>query len=391
MKADLEERDRKGARRESAIIWLCVITVVAVVVWMSVAELARVVRAQGRIVTATRTQIVQNLEGGIVVAIAVEKGDRVDQGEELMRLDPTRFEANVAELEQKISALALRRVRLEAEAQGKAQLVLPESLALKRPGLASSEALVFETRARARQTTLDRLNQSIALRRDEVALLEPRVKTRVVSELQLLNARLALSELMTQRDRFVSDQDREVASALSEVVAEIDVLSSTLRSKRHQLERTVVRAPAAGVVHQLFFSTPGAVVGPGEPIFEIVPAEDRLLIEARVQPKDIGHVTPGMQATIKVTAYDFSVHGTLSGRVVQVGADTVADPVDPRLPHAFLVDVEVDPASEKRWRAAGLELRNGLLVNAELQARQTRVIDYVLQPVLRAREALAQL
>ena len=391
MKADLEERDRKGARRESAIIWLCVITVVAVVVWMSVAELARVVRAQGRIVTATRTQIVQNLEGGIVVAIAVEKGDRVDQGEELMRLDPTRFEANVAELEQKISALALRRVRLEAEAQAKPQLVLPESLALKRPGLASSEALVFETRARARQTTLDRLNQSIALRRDEVALLEPRVKTRVVSELQLLNARLALSELMTQRDRFVSDQDREVASALSEVVAEIDVLSSTLRSKRHQLERTVVRAPAAGVVHQLFFSTPGAVVGPGEPIFEIVPAEDRLLIEARVQPKDIGHVTPGMQATIKVTAYDFSVHGTLSGRVVQVGADTVADPVDPRLPHAFLVDVEVDPASEKRWRAAGLELRNGLLVNAELQARQTRVIDYVLQPVLRAREALAQL
>ncbi len=391
MKADLEEHDRKGARRESAIIWLCVITAVAVVVWMSVAELARVVRAQGRIVTATRTQIVQNLEGGIVVAIAVEKGDRVDQGEELMRLDPTRFEANVAELEQKISALALRRVRLEAEAQAKAQLVLPESLALKRPDLASSEALVFETRARARQTTLDRLNQSIALRRDEVALLEPRVETRAVSELQLLTARLALSELMTQRDRFVSDQDREIASELSEVVAEIDVLSSTLRSKRHQLERTVVRAPAAGVVHQLFFATPGAVVGPGEPILEIVPAEDRLLIEARVQPKDIGHVTPGMQATIKVTAYDFSVHGTLSGKVVQVGADTVADPVDPRLPHAFLVDVEVDPASEERWRAAGLELRNGLLVNAELQARRTRVIDYVLRPVLRAREALAQL
>ena len=391
MKADLEEHDRKGARRESAIIWLCVITAVAVVVWMSVAELARVVRAQGRIVTATRTQIVQNLEGGIVVAIAVEKGDRVDQGEELMRLDPTRFEANVAELEQKISALALRRVRLEAEAQAMAQLVLPESLALKRPDLASSEALVFETRARARQTTLDRLNQSIALRRDEVALLEPRVETRAVSELQLLTARLALSELMTQRDRFVSDQDREIASELSEVVAEIDVLSSTLRSKRHQLERTVVRSPAAGVVHQLFFATPGAVVGPGEPILEIVPAEDRLLIEARVQPKDIGHVTPGMQATIKVTAYDFSVHGTLSGKVVQVGADTVADPVDPRLPHAFLVDVEVDPASEERWRAAGLELRNGLLVNAELQARRTRVIDYVLRPVLRAREALAQL
>ena len=391
MKAELAEIERSGARRDSGIIWLCVITVAAVVVWMCVAELARVVRADGRIVTATRTQIVQNLEGGIVVAIDVNEGDPVQQDQELMRLDPTRFEANVAELDQKISALNLRRVRLEAEAQRKAALVIPGSLARKRPGLARSEALVFDTRQRARETTLERLDQSIALRREEVSLLEPRVTTRAVSELQLLTARLALSELMTERDSFVSDQDREIAAELAEVVAEIDVLAATLRSKKHQLDRTVVRAPAAGVVHQMFFSTPGAVVGPGEPILEIVPAQDRLLIEARVQPKDIGYVTQGMAATIKVTAYDYSVHGTLTGRVVQVGADTVADPVDPRLPHAFLVNVEVDPASEERWRAAGLELRNGLRVNAELQARQTRVIDYVLRPVLRAKEALAQL
>ena len=308
-----------------------------------------------------------------------------------MRLDPTRFEANVAELEQKISALEIRRARLEAEAQGAEELLIPELLIQQRPNLSDSETRLFATRQKHKRSTLNRLDQSIELRNQEVTALEPLVATRAVSELQLLNARLALSELVTERASFVSDQERDIAAELAEVVAEIDVLNSTLRSKKHQLARTVISAPSDGIVHQLFFTTPGAVVGPGEPILEIMPAEDRLLIEARVEPKDIGYVTLGMRATLKVTAYDYRVNGTLAGEVVQVGVDTVPDPIDPRLPHAFIVSIEVDRADEQRWLAVGLELRNGLLVNAELQATKTRVIDYVLRPVFSAREALAQL
>ena len=384
-------KDGEREQRDHLIIWLCLITLAAAVVWSSFAELARVVRADGQIVTATRTRIVQNLEGGIIVAIDTEEGDEVRADQELMRLDPTRFEANVAELEQKISALEIRRARLEAEAQGAEDLLIPEPLIQQRPNLSDSETRLFATRQKYKRSTLNRLDQSIELRNQEVTVLEPLVATRAVSELQLLNARLALSELVTERASFVSDQDRDVAAELAEVVAEIDVLNSTLRSKKHQLARTVISAPSDGIVHQLFFTTPGAVVGPGEPILEIVPAEDHLLIEARVEPKDIGYVTLGMRATLKVTAYDYRVNGTLAGEVVRIGVDTVPDPIDPRLPHAFIVSIEVDRADEQRWLAAGLELRNGLLVNAELQATETRVIDYVLRPVFSAREALAEL
>ena len=384
-------RDGEREKRDNLIIWLCLITLAAAVVWSCFAELARVVRADGQIVTATRTRIVQNLEGGIIVAIDTEEGDEVRADQELMRLDPTRFEANVAELEQKISALEIRRARLEAEAQGAEELLIPELLIQQRPNLSDSETRLFATRQKHKRSTLNRLDQSIELRNQEVTALEPLVATRAVSELQLLNARLALSELVTERASFVSDQERDIAAELAEVVAEIDVLNSTLRSKKHQLARTVISAPSDGIVHQLFFTTPGAVVGPGEPILEIVPAEDRLLIEARVEPKDIGYVTLGMRATLKVTAYDYRVNGTLAGEVVRIGVDTVPDPIDPRLPHAFIVSIEVDRADEQRWLAAGLELRNGLLVNAELQATKTRVIDYVLRPVFSAREALAQL
>ncbi|WP_170566441.1 HlyD family efflux transporter periplasmic adaptor subunit [Ruegeria atlantica] len=391
MEFDPLKTEKKRARRDWLIIWLCLTAVVATVVWSSAAKLARVVRAEGQIVTATRTEIVQNLEGGILVSIAVEEGDQVNAGEELARLDPTQFATNVAEIEHKVSALEIRRTRLEAEARKAENFQIPAQLVEQRPNLSRSETLVFMTRQRSRQSTMERLEQRIELRSQEVSLLGPLVGTRAVSELQLLNAKLALSELVSERARFVSEQDRDIAAELSEIVAEIDLLNSTLRSRQDQLARTVVRASSSGVVHQLFFATPGAVVGPGEPILEIVPAEDRLIIEARVEPKDIGYVTSGMRATLKVTAYDYRVNGTLSGKVVRVGADTVPDPIDPRLPHAFIVSIEVDPKDEERWLGAGLELRNGLLVDAELQATETRVIDYILRPVFRAKEALAEL
>ncbi|NNY17880.1 MULTISPECIES: HlyD family efflux transporter periplasmic adaptor subunit [unclassified Roseobacter] len=385
------QEERKAAGRDRTIIWLCVLTLCAVVGWSSVAELARVVRAEGQVVTATRTQIVQNLEGGILIAIEVEEGDRVAAGQQLMRLDPTRFEAGVAELEQQITALEIRRIRLEAEANEDGILQVPAELSARRPDLSRSEELVFETRTELQASTVSQLEQSISLREQEVSLLRPLVATRAVPELQMLNAELALVELETELAGFIAEQRRAVAAELSEVIAEIDVLTSTLAGRQDQLARTIVEAPSAGTVNQLFFSTLGAVVGPGEPILEIVPDEDQLLIEVRVEPQDIGFVTHAMRATLKVTAYDFTVHGTLGGEVFRIGADTVPHPTDQRLPAAFIVTIRIDDADKDRWIGSGRELRNGMVVEAELQASTTRVLDFVLRPVLRAREALAEL
>ncbi|WP_419739224.1 HlyD family efflux transporter periplasmic adaptor subunit [Ruegeria sp.] len=383
--------DESREKKDTAIILLSLVAVLAFVAWSSIAEMARVVRADGRIVTATRTQIVQNLEGGIIESLNVEEGDHVTANQEMLRLDPTRFAANVDELEQKITALEIRRVRLEAEATGQRMLSIPSELTKRRPKLSKSEMLVFYSHERFRNLTKAQLDKSIELRKQEISLMEPLVGTRAVSELQLINAKLELSKLVTEKVRFVSNQEREIATDITEIVAEIDILSSTLRSKRHQLDRTLIKSPTDGVVNQLFFPNAGAVVGPGEPILEIVPAEDSLLIQARVEPKNIGFVTLGMRATLKVTAYDYRVNGTLSGHVVRIGADTVPDQFDPRLPHAFIVSIEVDQADRERWLNAGLELRNGLLVNAELQAKKTRVIDYILRPVFRAKAALSEL
>lgn len=376
--------------RDNTIIWLCLVVVAVFVTWASVAELDRVVRASGQVVPSARTQIVQNLEGGIVEKLTVEEGDIVESGEELLRLDRTRFESSVGELEQDIVVLRFRSLRLQAEIEGLEQLEVPDDLAASRPDLHALETQLFEARRKADQTQRRNLARLIDMRSEEVDLLRPLVDSGAVPALQLMGAEVALTELETQLSRYETEYQREIAQMLSEVAADLDRLEQSVSARRDQLRRTLISAPASGVVNQLFFSTVGAVIGPGEPILEIVPSDEGILIEVRVQPKDIGYIIDDMEAILKVTAFDYSVFGTLSGHVVRIGADTVPHPDDRTQPPAFLVAVRVDDDSLTDWLARDLDLRTGMVVEAELQAGATKVLQYMLKPILRAKEALSE-
>lgn len=373
------------------VIWLVSSVVLVFGVWSSFAELARVVRADGLIVTSTRTQIVQNLEGGIITSIDVAEGDRVILGEELVRLDPTRFAANVAEIEQNISALTIQRIRLEAEVVGQGELEIPAKIKAARPQLASKEVQLFLARKRSRTSTISSYENSLRLKKNEVAVLRPLVETRAVSRLRLLESELSLSEIQQKLSNYAANQAREIAEDLAKVVAEIDILESKLASRKDQLSRTVVRAPASGVVNKTLFSTVGAVVGPGEPILEIVPDNSVLQSEVRVLPKDIGFISYGMRCNLSVTAYDARIYGTIKGKVVRIGADTVADSIDPRRPASFIVTIQIDDDDKKRWTSSNRELRNGMTVEATLEAQPTRVLHFILNPLYRAKEGLSNI
>jgi len=378
-----------GFRKDYRVIWLSSLAVAATVAWSTYAELDRVVRAAGQVVPSARTQIVQNLEGGIIEDLFVAEGDLVTEGQELLHLDRTRFESSVGELEQEIEALMFRAHRLRAEIAQAEQLLFPDDLAARRPDLAQLELQLFDSRRAADDVQRNSLQRLIGLRRQEVESLTPLVESGAVSSLQLLNSEVALAELETELERYSSDRQRELSETLSETVAELDRLEQSVSARRDQLRRTVLRAPASGTVNQLFFSTVGAVIGPGEPILEIVPSDDGILVEVRVGPQDIGYVRSGMRATLKVTAYDYTIFGTLTGEVERVGADTVPDPIDPNAPPAFAVSVRLDEQSLQSWLDRDLELRTGMVVEAELQAGITRVLDYILRPVMRARDGLS--
>ncbi len=388
---DLDIFDTAPARSSKRMIWITFFAVAAIVVWSGIAELDRVVRADGQVVPSARTQIVQSLEGGIIADILVAEGDTIATGQELVRLDQTRFESSVGELEQEITSLELRQHRLLAEINETPSLSLPDDLVTRRPDLAEIEQQVFATRTETFYQRREDFAHLIDLRAEEVEILRPLAANGAVPDLQLLSAEVSLAQLRMDRQQFVSEYTRELTENLSSTTAELETLRQSIAARHDQLRRTILRSPSDGTINQLFFSTVGAVVGPGEPVLEITPSEDDIQIEVRVGPEDIGYVTDGMRATLKITAYDFASFGTLSGSVARVGSDTVADPLDPNAPPAFAVSIDLDADALQSWRGRDLQLRPGMVVTAELQAGSDRILDYVFRPLLRARDALSEI
>lgn len=366
-----------------------VILLVGFFVWSYLTPFSRVVRASGSLVSSARTQIVQNLEGGIIQHIYANEGDQVTTKQPLVKFDTTRFEAQVEELNKKINSLNLRRLRLAAELAEQTQLIFPETLKQQTPLMAESELGLFTARQQAYHSKKKHFQRLIALKRKELKNITAYRSSGAVSQHELLNVEQQLSKLLSDKDNYLSEYKQEQSTEMAKIISELSLLKEKIKSSRDQLQRTLVLAPADGTINQLFFTTVGAVVSPGKTILEIVPDDGELIVEVRVLPKDIGYVFVGMNATLKLSAYDYSIYGTLQGKVQKVGADTVPDKNKRDAPPSYQVTLSINQKSLQQWQKKGLDLRTGMIVEAELEAGSMRVIDYILRPILKTRDALA--
>lgn len=377
-------------RRSTLSIWVISILIAALLTWSYFTTFSRVVRANGNIVSAARTQIVQNLEGGILTALDVHEGDIVVEGQPLAQFDTTRYEALVDETEKKIATLTLRQRRLQSELAHRNQLDVPADYADKYPELVESEKALLHSKINEYQSRQQHYQQLIKLKETELNNVMQFTHSGAIAKREVVAIEQALATLKAEKDNFLADYQKKQATELADAVSQLALLNETIKTTRDQLRRTSVLAPASGTVNQIFFNTVGAVVSPGQTILEIVPNnEDKMLVETRVLPKDIGYVTLEMRSTLKLTAYDYSIYGTLKGKVVKIGADTVPDKHHRDQPPSYVVTLEIDPDSLQAWLARGLELRTGMVVEAELEAGSMRIIDYIFRPLLKTRDAMA--
>ncbi|MCW9718453.1 HlyD family efflux transporter periplasmic adaptor subunit [Avibacterium sp. 21-599] len=367
----------------------------ALLIWSYITPFSRVVRANGELVSAARTQVVQNLEGGIIQAINVEEGQIVKKGQVLLHFDTTRFQSAVEELDKKLASLTFKRQRLQQELKlpltPETQIIplrFPEKLAQLYPTMAEAEQALYQTRLQEFMSKAKHFQRLIALKEQQLNNIKPFIKSGAVSKQELLTTEQQLAALYSERDAFFSDVRKRQSTELSETISEQSLLEEKRKANLDQLERTTVKAPADGTVNQLFFSTVGAVVSPGQPILDIVPKDDSLVAEVRVLPKDIGYVVPNMNANLKLTAYDYSIYGTLQGKVTKIGADTVPDKHRRDAPPSYVVTITLTPESLQKWQQRHLDIRNGMVVDAELEANKMRIIDYLLRPILKTRDAL---
>ncbi|MBY6152166.1 HlyD family efflux transporter periplasmic adaptor subunit [Vannielia litorea] len=370
----------------SRLIWTVGLALVVFLLWAGFAKVDEIVRAPAELVSASRPQIIQNLEGGILAELMVREGDEVAPGDVLARLQGTGFQTNVDDIREKITALEIRRLRLEAEMEGLSDFAVPEALAERSPEIVASERALLAARQGDYAARAEGARKVAEQAERENELMENMLAEKVVALIEVTRTRKAASDARARHDEVVSTAALRRADEYAETLKELAGLRQQMKVSADQLARTEIRSPMKGVVNKISVSTIGGVVRPGEEILQIVPLGDALFVEARVKPRDIATVRPGQPATIKLSAYDYTIYGSMKGEVSFVSADTFKDERRPEREAHYKVVLKIDE-SARTARQDRIEMRPGLVADVELHTGEKTVLSYLTKPLTKAGEA----
>lgn len=377
------------------LVYTCGAAVVIALLWSILFRLDEVTVAQGRVIPFSREQVIQSLEPGTLAELLVREGDQVIKGQPLLKIDETRSDASYQEARERWFALLAQGARLQAEAYGK-DLRFPPELE-GRSELIERETLAFESRKRALEDAVAGFTQSLELAEREQNITEPLVKKGLVSELELIRLRRQINEIKTQmterKNRYASDANTE----LSKIAAEAAQVSENIRGRIDTLSRMVIKAPVNGIVKNIRLTTIGGVVQSGQDLLEIVPLDDQLLVEAFVKPSDVALLRPGLGATVKITAYDYSTYGGLKGVVEIMSPDTVKDerakgkgPNPVALEDSFYRLLIKTDRAYLVAKGETFPIIPGMTANVEIRTGDKSVAEYIFRPVKRIREAMRE-
>lgn len=415
-----------------------------VLIWAYFAALDEVTVGSGKVIPSSQIQVVQNLEGGILSKIFIKEGQKVTKGEELLRIDDTRFLADFREKEQEVMQLQRRAVRLKAELASvkwsknisprlwKQQIkIIPQSFNISlaeqetfsdiyRTEVASFNANISnfkkqlnvmanqiqqkEQEVESLKSRVKHVQTSYQLGLEELNLTEPLANKGVISpveflklkrqinelkqqmeeaELALPRSRTALTESISKRQTLVSEYQKETQELLTKVEAQLAQLTEKQVNLKDKVNRTSITSPVTGTIKALNVNTEGGVIQPGMDLVEIVPIEDQLLIEAKVSPKDIAFLRPGLKAIVRFTAYDFAIYGGIEGKLENISADSFEDEkgVSYYLITVRTVDNYLGDKSKK------LPIIAGMTASVDVMTGKKTVLEYLLKPILRAQQS----
>ena len=414
----------QAPRGATLLLWAMALFLTAAVVWANWAELDEVVRGQGEIIPSKQLQVVQNLEGGIVSEILVREGDLVEAGQVVMRIEDQRFSSSVRENEVRYFELAAKLARLKAEANGteyQSPIEMPseyrslevEELALMRARadeLASNlEVLTSQQNQKQQElieakSRLTQVSDSYQLLLRELEITEPLLKEGVISEVEFLRLKRQVNDLKGERSSIQLSLPRVEASVAeiekrikelghqfkstarseyNELLAEQTRLEQTLSGMQDRMRRTEVRSPLKGTVKEVMVNTVDGVVKPGDSLISVVPWEDKLIVEAKLSPADIGHLRVGQKAVVKVSAYDFSIYGGAPANLNYISASTFLNEKEEAY---FLVRLETENSYLNEQQKL-LPLMAGMTVSVDVLTGKKTVMDYLLKPILKAKNS----
>lgn len=399
--------------------------IIIFLIWAYFAEIDEITVGEGKVIPSSQVQVIQNLEGGIVADIPVKVGDLVSKGQIIMKLDPTRFSSSMSETQAKRDSLLAKVARLEAEATGTA-FKAPAELMKTNPQLVNEERTLMESRQQELSTAMmvlrqqaeqraqelsekkanyQQLQESQDLVSQELKISKPMAAQGVMSAVEILRLERQLSDVKGQMDAArlaIPRLEQAAAEARSKITAsmakfrsdaaadlnlaraELAGTSAVSLAAEDRLARTAVRSPVAGIIKQLKVTTVGGVIQPGMEVMEIVPLEDNLLVETKIRPSDVGFITPGQEATVKVTAYDFSIYGGLDARVENITADTITTEKGDKTESFYIVRVRTKSTTFSSSKKA-LPIMPGMVATVHIRTGKKTILNYLLKPIIKAR------
>ncbi|WP_029146554.1 HlyD family type I secretion periplasmic adaptor subunit [Methylophilus sp. 5] len=410
----------EGTMLHAKLIMYAIFAILLVLlVWASVAKVDEVTRGEGRVIPSRQIQVVQSLDGGIVVDIMVQLGDTVKRGQPLIKIDETRAISSLKENESQYLSLKAKEARLKALANG-GSFNPPSEVQQKTPDTYLQELQLFNA-------ARDELNSQINIARDqlsqrerelsevqfkkevaiktydstskELAANRPLLNSGAVSEIEILRlerdanrAKGDIDQASAQMGRLtaaISEARRKVSEAqqsflskvrtdLNETTAKINSLTQSSLALSDKVKQSTLTSPVNGKVSKLYYNTVGGVIQPGKEVMEVVPSDDALVIEAKVQTKDIAFIRPQQPAVIKLTAYDYTIYGSLDGSVQDIAADST---IDDKGNAYYVVKVRTD----RNNLGDHLPIIPGMVAQVDILTGKKTVLSYLLKPVLKAK------
>ncbi|QEW32559.1 HlyD family type I secretion periplasmic adaptor subunit [Erwinia billingiae] len=373
------------------VLLIFIAVIVGFLSWAHFANVEEITKGEAKIVSRSHEQVIQSLEGGILASMDVREGQVVKQGEVLLKIDPTRAQASYREALNKVVGLKGTITRLRAEAYG--QPLVFDRQVMKESAVVEQETKAYNARKSALNDAVGALQRSYDLSMREIHMSQPLAARGLLSEVEMLRMQRQANDLQSQiverRNRYQAEANTE----LNKLELELSQTSENLIGRADVMDRTVISAPVNGTVKNISVNTIGGVIQPGEHIMEIVPSEDQLLVEAKIRPSDVAFLHPGLAATVKITAYDYAIYGGLKGKVELISPDTIKDdaksaagrPDDTYYRVMVLTDSSTLNVGNKQ-----LPIIPGMVASVEIRTGEKTILEYLLKPIFKAREAFRE-
>jgi len=371
-------------------IYLMLVIVACAVGWSLLARVDIITRAEARVVSDGREQVIASLEGGILRELLVREGQQVKAGQELALLDPTRLEAQQNEGEAKRIALRAAIARAQAESQGRA---LAFGADLKNTRAAQAEAESWQARQRGLNEALAGYRRNAVLLDKELQVAETMSAKGLMSEVEVMRVRRQANDLNLQMEERSNRFRQEANAELVRLQTELAQVGEQMVVRDDAVKRLVLKSPVNGLVKSVKVATLGGVVAAGAPLIEIVPIGERVLVELRIKPGDIGFVRVGREAQVKLSAYDFAVYGRLKGKVMMISPDALGDTERQGATGVDTTYYRAMVHADRSTLVAGgkpLSVLPGMTGQGEINVGERSVLSYLMQPMTKAQQAFQE-